>query len=77
MPYLLVAQVAVVWLVVQFARSPDASKRTKRLVVALAIASFLTLCFWPAMMIPAALVQITICICLILRPLVLAWNDER
>ena len=77
MPYLLVAQIAVVWLVAKFARSTDASTRAKRLVVALAIASFLTLCFWPAMMIPAALVQIAICICLILRPLVMAWNDER
>src|SRR5438477_12283724 len=60
MPYFLVAQAAVIWLVVRFARSAGVPGRSKRLVVGLTAATFLAPWLLPATAIPAALIQLAL-----------------
>ena len=60
MPYLLVAQVALAWLLVQYVRSANASSRGKYILCGITIVSFLALWLWPTMFIPAVLLQLAL-----------------
>jgi len=71
MPYWLVVQAAVAWLVVQYARSRDGPVRRKCLVIGLTAVTLLAPRLGPTMSIPAALLQLALGVCLALRRMVL------
>jgi hypothetical protein len=76
MPYLLVAQVVLIWLVVQYVRSANASRRFKLIVCGVAAGSFLGLWLWPTMLILFALLQLAISILLAIHRLFAAPDQK-
>ena len=76
MPYVLLGQVALVWLIIQYVRSPKVPGRWKYLVCGVVAVTFLAFWVWPSMFIPAALLQLAIGIYLAIRRLVVSSDPK-
>jgi len=62
LPYALIVPLALLWLVVQHARSPDVSARSKRWVVGLTAATFVVPWLWMRALMAAAILQFGLCV---------------
>src|SRR5687767_6272803 len=76
MPYLLVAQVVLFWLVVRFVRSSNVSRRSKLIVCGVTGGSILGLWLWPTLSVLFAIIQLAIGILLALHRLITAPDQK-